>query len=202
MHATDVRVALWHGAAPADVAIADDFDAIVSSARLAATVHRSLAAGGFILAALRERTLIGYATTVPVAAVSSPEAAPLDRWHDLPHALELGALEVARSSRRRGVGSALMRAFAEWHDLERWIVLAHGIASHWDVGGAQLEFAQYRTMLVRLLSRAGFALRHTDDPDVREDPFSFLAARIGADAPPSARAAFAERLFSRPRPRR
>jgi hypothetical protein len=63
----------------------------MASRRLAATMRANLDAGGFIVAALLGETLVGYATTVPIAAVSSGEAVPLDRWHDLPDALELGA---------------------------------------------------------------------------------------------------------------
>lgn len=198
MHAaiSAFRVELWRQRAALDgVTVASDFGAIVRSARLVATMRGNLDAGGVIVAALRGDTLVGYATTIPVAALASPEAAPLDRWHDLPDALALGAVEVARASRRGGVATALLRRLVRWPELERRIVLAHGLASHWDVDAAGLGYYQYRAMLVRLVSRAGFALQATDDPDVRESPVNFLAARVGADVPVRSVGAMVARLF-------
>ncbi len=191
-----IRVERWTSASALDrVAVADDFGAIVKSARLPATMRANLGAGGSVLAALAGETLVGYATTVPVAALSSPEAAPLDRWHDLPHALELGAIEVARAARRNGIATALLRSLQRWPDVERWILLAHAVASHWDVDGTGLGWQPYRAMLVRLLARAGFALRATDDPEVREHWLHFLAVRVGAAVPPAAVAAMVARLI-------
>jgi len=196
--ATATRVELWRCASCLDgVTIADDFGAIVASSRLGATMRSNLEVGGFIVAALRGDVLVGYATTVPLAALSSPEAAPFDRWHDLPDGYELGAIEVARAARRAGIATALMRRLGQHDELERAIVLAHGTASHWDVDDAGLGYFRYRAMLIRVLSRAGFEPRATDDPETRDSAANFLAVRIGRAAPKPSVATMEERLFRR-----
>lgn len=172
----------------------DHFGAIVRSHKLMGVMHRCLTAGGFIVAALVDHLLVGYATTVPVAMLSSPEAIALDRWHDLPDAFELGALEVAARWRRRGLATAILARWASIRELQRWIVLAHGNASHWDLYATGLSASAYRALLVRMLARSGFAVQRTDDPDACETPFNFLAVRVGETAPPVAVATMLDRL--------
>src|SRR5215470_16331807 len=141
-----VDVVVWHSPAELDaVAIAPDFAAIVRSERLSATMRRNLASGGTIFAAVEGATLRGYATVVPFDGRDGR------CWDDLPDALELGAIEVARSSRRRGIARTLMGRLGASARLANRVLLACGVASHWETDRAGLSLLDYRRMLVRLL---------------------------------------------------
>ena len=148
-------------------------------------LQRVLAAPeGRLLAALAEDTLIGY------LAIFRPAAE--ERWGQSvgPGLLELGALEVDRAWRRRGLARALLRAAFSGAELDKAIVIAPQYATDWDLEGSGLTWREYRQLILRLFRRHGFAEFVTDEPLVAADPRNCLLVRVGPAAAPALYQAF------------
>jgi acetoin utilization protein AcuA len=191
MHAGSTTIQIWRGlAAHAPVRIAGDFGAIVRSAEMPSLLGRIAAADGIVLAAVDGDELRGYATVVPSSALAA------ERWENLPHTYELGSMEVARSSRESGIGTALLSKLAATLPLEHILLFARGLVHHWDASLAALAPSGYRLMLLRMLGRAGFQRWETDDPEIAEHPPSFLAVRAGLEAPAASILALRERAVT------
>lgn len=139
---------------------------------------------GRVVAALAGDTLVGY------LAIFRP--GPEERWGQcrVPGLLELGALEVDRSWRRRGLARRLLGAAFAGGELEGAILLAPQFATDWDVETSGLSEREYRHMILRLFRRHGFADFVTDDPLVAADPRNCLLVRVGGAAPPDLYRAF------------
>jgi len=172
------RIEIWREA-PGAVRVASDFIAITRSDRVPSLLQTVASAGGVVIAALGDGELRGYATLVPASALAR------ERWEHLPDTFELGSIEVARSQRRRGIGTELLSSLQGSLPLEQLILFARGFAGHWDVAAAALPWVEYRRALLRMLGRAGFERWDTDDPEVLDHPLNFLAVRVGRDAPSS-----------------
>jgi acetoin utilization protein AcuA len=182
-----LRTAIWRGPRDLDGArVAADFGAIVRSDRLPAVFRGIFERGGTIIAAADDE-LRGYAALVPSSALKG------ERWEALPDLFELGSIEVARSSRGRGVGAALLSTLGDALPLERVILFARGIASHWDLPFTELPLVEHRRKLLRMLARVGFQRWDTDDPEIGDSPLNFLAVRAGLRAPSASLLAFAQR---------
>jgi len=139
---------------------------------------------GRVAAALAGDTLVGY------LALFQPGAE--ERWGKRPVAdlLEVGALEVDRAWRRRGLARSLLLATFAGVELERTIVLAPQYAADWDLEATGLTGREYRDLILRLFRRHGFADFVTDEPLVAADPKNFLLVRVGEKAPPDLYQAF------------
>jgi len=139
---------------------------------------------GRVVAALAGNTLVGY------LALFQP--GPEERWGQRPTAglLELGALEVDRAWRRRGLARALLKATFAGDELNRSIVLAPQYAADWDLEASGLTGREYRDLILRLFRRHGFADFVTDEPAVAADPKNFLLVRVGQKALPDLYQAF------------
>ncbi len=161
----------------AGIDIAGDFGAIVPSLRLGPIMTNNLASGGVIAAAVDGGLLRGYATVVDF----EPD---WRRFSGLPGVVELGAIEVARGARRRGLGKALLARLFREPRFESQVTLTYGASSHWEPEVGGLAPFAYRKMLVGLLRGAGFAVQDTDDPETQGSRLDFLAARIGIGATP------------------
>jgi acetoin utilization protein AcuA len=186
--ATSARIEVWRDRSRGEpVRPAADFGAIVSSERLPAILDRIIDLHGVVIAALADDELRGYATLVPAAALAR------ERWENLPDTFELGSIEVARSSRGRGLGTALLAALEATLPIDRLLLFARGMVSHWDVASAALHVIDYRRMLLRMLGRAGFQRWETDDPEVNDHPMNFLAVRAGLGVSSSSLLALTER---------
>ncbi|WP_394842924.1 GNAT family N-acetyltransferase [Pendulispora brunnea] len=140
--------------------VAPGFTSIAKTERLMATIEHCLAIGSVVVAALEDRTLVGYATLVPSAAAVE------DRWRDVPDLWELGAIEVAEDARRQHVGTMLVDALQRALPLPSLVVFARGIVDHWAYERGGVTPTRYRGLLLSLLGRAGFSLRLTADPEV------------------------------------
>jgi acetoin utilization deacetylase AcuC-like enzyme/GNAT superfamily N-acetyltransferase len=144
-------------------------------------------AGEVVVAHTPEGTLVGY------VALLDPE--PGTRFASLPGLLEVGAIEVAAGWRRGGVASALLRFAVEPDPFEDLILIASGLAWHWDLEQSGLSAVAYRRVLARVFEAAGFETLRTDEPEVAYHPANLFVARTGSRVPPARRAAFTSRLL-------
>ncbi|MBI2001663.1 MAG: GNAT family N-acetyltransferase [candidate division NC10 bacterium] len=139
---------------------------------------------GRLVAALAGGTLVGY------LALYQPS--PEERWgqRPIPGLLELGALEVDRAWRRRGLARALLQATFAGGELDTAILIAPLYACDWDLETSGLQWREYRHLIHRLFRRHGFADFVTDDPLVTADPRNCLLVRVGEAAAPGLYQAF------------
>ena len=143
-------------------------------------------AGEVVVAHTPEGVVVGY------VAVLEPE--PGTRFASLPGLLEVGAIEVATGWRRGGVAGALLRFAVEPDPFEDLILIASGLAWHWDLDQSGLQATAYRQVLRRVFEGARFEELHTDEPEIAYHPANLFLARIGTRVPPARRAAFSSRL--------
>jgi GNAT superfamily N-acetyltransferase len=131
-----------------------------------------------VLAALAGDTLVGY------LALFQP--GPEERWgqRPIPDLLELGALEVDRAWRRRGLARSFLHAAFAGGSLDAAIVIAPQFATDWDLEASGLTWREYRQVILRLFRRHGFADFMTDEPLVVADPRNCLLVRVGEAATP------------------
>jgi acetoin utilization deacetylase AcuC-like enzyme len=146
-------------------------------------------AGEVVVAHTPEGVVVGY------VAVLDPE--PGTRFASLPGLLEVGAVEVASGWRRGGVASALLRFAVEPDPFEDLILIASGLAWHWDLEQSGLTAKAYRRVLARVFEAAGFEPLRTDEREIAYDPANLFVARVGSRVPPARRAAFTGRLVRR-----
>lgn len=142
------------------------------------------APGGRVTAAIAGHTLAGY------AAVYQP--GPEERWgqRQTPGLLELGALEVDRRFRRRGLARRLLQTTFAGGELDQGIVVAPQDAADWDLESSGFSPREYQRAILRLFRRHGFAEFVTDDPLMAADPRNFLLVRVGEKASPDLYQAF------------
>jgi acetoin utilization deacetylase AcuC-like enzyme len=131
---------------------------------------------------------------VVVAYVAVLEPEPGTRFASLPGLLEVGAIEVAAGWRRGGVAGALLRFAVEPDPFEDLILIASGLAWHWDLEQSGLTAVAYRRVLRRVFEVAGFEAYRTDEPEIAYHPANLFVARIGSRVPPARRALFTSRL--------
>jgi acetoin utilization deacetylase AcuC-like enzyme len=144
-------------------------------------------AGEVVVAHTGEGLVVGY------VAVIDPE--PGTRFASLPGLLEVGAVEVAAGWRRGGVASALLRFTVEPDAFEDLILIASGLAWHWDLEESGLSAMAYRRVLRRVFEVAGFEQLRTDEPEVAYHAANLFMARIGTRVTAARRAAFTSRLI-------
>jgi acetoin utilization deacetylase AcuC-like enzyme/GNAT superfamily N-acetyltransferase len=169
--------------------------AFVRSAEQAREVLARIAeepTGEVVVAHTPDGLVVGY------VAVLGPE--PGTRFASLPGLLEIGAVEVATGWRRGGVASALLRFAVEPEPFEDLILIASGLAWHWDLDQSGLSAVAYRRVLLRVFEDAGFEALRTDEPEIAYQAANLFVARVGARVPPARRAAFTSRLVRSHRP--
>jgi acetoin utilization deacetylase AcuC-like enzyme len=142
--------------------------------------------GEVVVAHTPDGVVVGY------VALLEPE--PGTRFASLPGLLEVGAVEVATGWRRGGVAGALLRFAVEPDPFEDLILIASGLAWHWDLEQSGLSAVAYRRVLRRVFEVAGFEQLHTDEPEVAYHPANLFVARVGSRVPPARRAQFSSRL--------
>lgn len=151
--------------------VAEDMHAFTRSAEREAHLLREIAARpdtNLIVAATPEGEVVGEVTLAPAEG----------RWSDLDGVYEL-AIQVARSWRQGGLGERLLRFAVEPAYTEELIIIALGVAWHWDLEAMGMTTGSYRAMLVRTFRPAGFQPYTTDDPEILAGEGNVLVARIG-----------------------
>ncbi|AKU99510.1 Acetyltransferase AcuA, acetyl-CoA synthetase inhibitor [Labilithrix luteola] len=182
---------------PAAIRPAGEFAAIVTSDRLPDAVDAVLETGGRVVAALQNDELIGYASIVRPSPVRWMGRLLARRWDDLDGLVELGALEVARAYRGKGLGSRIASAIVEDKRLEEAVLFGIGVVHHWDLRWSSRSPLAHRRVLSATVRHAGMSSWPTDDPEITMHPANALFARVGPRVAPSLREAFEGKLQGR-----
>lgn len=112
--------------------------------------------------------IVGQVTLVPADG----------QWQGMSQVYEVG-LEVSSRWRNMGIARKLLEVAFDVPFLEESIIVAMGLAWHWDTEGTGLHVYRYRAMLERQLTRYAFKEYLTYDPNIIEEPGNFFMARIG-----------------------
>lgn len=124
--------------------------------------------------AVEDRQIIGYAVLL------SPDS--IDRWSNLPFVTLMGALEVAKSYRKKRVALTILEhLFSNYKNLEKEIIIALEYYWHWDIGSDKQEVLAYKKGLKQLLSSFDMEVVYTNDPDIQSHWANFMMARIGKE---------------------
>ena len=133
---------------------------------------------GRIIIIRNEKIIVGYVTYL------YPD--PLERWAEDPieNMIELGAIEVIPAYRGTGVGKLLLAVSFMDDEMENYLVITTEYYWHWDLKGTGLNVWDYRKMMERMMSSAGFVYFATDDPEITSHPANCLMAREGKNVSP------------------
>lgn len=91
--------------------------------------------------------------------------------------IELGAIEVIPAYRGTGTGKTLLAVSFMGDEMEDYLVITTEYYWHWDLKGTGLNVWDYRKMMERMMSSAGFEYFATDDPEITSHPANCLMAR-------------------------
>lgn len=129
---------------------------------------------GRIILIRQETMVVGYVTYL------YPD--PLERWAEdrIENMIELGAIEVIPAFRGTGAGKAMLAVTFMDDEMEDYLVITTEYYWHWDLKGTGLNVWDYRKMMERMMSSAGFEYYATDDPEITSHPANCLMARKGA----------------------
>jgi len=145
--------------------------------------------GRVALAVVGERLIAAYlACWYP-----SPE----DRWSRLGELMyEMGAIEVSRNFRNMGIAAKMFLMTMEDDFFEDKIAYMNGFSWHWDLDGSGLTMAQYRAMIVNMLSKAGFEEMYTNEPNIALRQENVFMARFGSRVSGRDKARFRDLRFN------
>jgi acetoin utilization protein AcuA len=99
-------------------------------------------------------------------------------WKGLENIYEIG-IEVSSGWRRLNIAHSLPVLALASEAVEDMIIMALGLALHWDLKGLGLDPLRYRELIAQLAAAYGFIEYPTSEPNVRSDPANILLARIG-----------------------
>lgn len=133
---------------------------------------------GRIIIVRQEDIVMGYVTYL------YPD--PLERWAEdrIDNMIELGAIEVNPAFRGTGIGKGLLAISFMGDEMEDYLVITTEYYWHWDLKGTGLNVWDYRKMMEKMMSSAGFEYFATDDPEITSHPANCLMARVGKRVPP------------------
>ncbi len=92
---------------------------------------------------------------------------------------EMGALEVSRNYRGKGIAKLIFSAIMDDNFFEDKIAYMNGFSWHWDLDGSFLTMSEYRTMMMKLLKEHGFQECYTNEPNIALREENFFIVRIG-----------------------
>jgi acetoin utilization protein AcuA len=146
--------------------------------------------GGNVAVATFENLLVGY------IGIHHPSEG--ERWGkpSYPWMYELGAIEVSRNFRERGLSMAMMHA--AWDDpfYDDKVVITTAFTWHWDLEATGMTKLEYRELFIELAGRFGFMEMTTDEPNVMMDSANLFLVRLGRDTTFSQYQKFAALLFT------
>jgi hypothetical protein len=177
------------------VDVAKGFFAVTPTSGLREVLTHVLGLGAHLVGALDGPVLVGYAVDLPFVPIVFEGMTLTRRWHRLPDARELGAIEVIRSLRGRGLARGLLSALVSGARLDDKILVGEGLSWHWDHEATGLSLHDCRAHLLSLFLAAGFRKYDTDEPEIRHSPDNFLVARVGPATPADSKAAFEAALI-------
>ncbi|MBS3897948.1 MAG: GNAT family N-acetyltransferase [Dethiobacter sp.] len=127
---------------------------------------------GLVYIAHQSDTIVGYIT------FHYPE---FERWAQsgMLCLLELGAIEVSRSWRGSKIAAALVQIPFDTAVMNDKIIISLECYWFWDLQGSNLTVYEYRKLMERLMGKAGFETKLTDDPDICSHPANLLSVRVG-----------------------
>jgi acetoin utilization protein AcuA len=88
-------------------------------------------------------------------------------------------MEVSLAWRQCHLAENLLKASFSNEQLEDFIVITIEYSWHWDLKNTGLDLRGYQQLLTKIAEKVGLKEVTTDDPDVLENPFNVLMARIG-----------------------
>jgi GNAT superfamily N-acetyltransferase len=176
--------------------IAPDFFAIHRSAEVREALSKLFALDAYLVGAIDRSVLVGYAVDLPFLPIEFEGEKIERRWNRLPDARELGAIEIARQCRSRGVARELLAGLAENGRLETKIVVGEGLMWHWDYESRGLNASECRARLLSMFAGAGYRRFRTNEPEIAFSPYNFLVARIGRQVSKSSLGAFEAALIA------
>jgi GNAT superfamily N-acetyltransferase len=169
--------------------VAEDMHAFTRSAEREGRLLRTIAANpaaNLVVAYTPAGEIVGEVTMAPADG----------RWTDMAEVYEV-AVQVARSWRGTGLGQTLLRFTVEPAYTQSLILIALGVAWHWDLEAMNLSPRAYREILLRTFAPAGFRPFTTDDPEILAAEGNVLVARIGAEVSVEIEEEFQRRLLRR-----
>lgn len=129
--------------------------------------------GRVVLAVTAEQAIVGY------VACWHPEAG--ERWSKLGDLIyEMGAIEVSRGFRGRGIARRMIATVLSDDFFEDKIACVSSFLWHWDLDGSALAAPAYRQMLAGLMETYGFLEHYTNEPNLTIKKENLFMARIGA----------------------
>lgn len=131
----------------------------------------------YVYVARQKKTVIGYVLFLP------PDEYLCWGNNQVPGLLELGAIEVAPTWRRKGIGSALLREAFKNEAFEDYLIISMEFSWHWDLDSTKLSLWEYRQMLIDKLGHFGFELWQTNDLDILSHPANTFMVRAGRYVP-------------------
>jgi acetoin utilization protein AcuA len=104
-----------------------------------------------------------------------------ERWNKLGEVMyEMGAIEVSRNYRRRGIARQMIGRVLSDVFFEDKITFLSSFSWHWDLVGTGLTLARYRRMMVGLMEGYGFLEYYTNEPNVTIKEENIFMARMGS----------------------
>lgn len=127
---------------------------------------------GLVYIAHQQGTIVGYIT------FHYPD---FERWAQsgMLCLLELGAIEVSRLWRGSKIAGALVQIPFETAIMNDKIIISVECYWFWDLQGSNLTVYEYRGLMERLMGKAGFETKLTDDPEICSHPANLLSVRVG-----------------------
>ena len=134
------------------------------------------------VASNEKNEIIGYIAVLPST----------ETWFNHEKIYQIGAIEVSREYRKRGVGTDLMKIF-DHRFFDDTIVYTFCYSWHWDC--SKETITAYREALLKLLLSQNFSEESIDDINIKMDENNIFAVRYGKGVDMTLREEFKKKLI-------
>lgn len=93
---------------------------------------------------------------------------------------EMAAVEVSRNFRSLQIAGRILEATMNEDFFEDKITYMCGFSWHWDLEGSGMNAVQYRQVMMKLYSRAGFREVYTNEPNIALREENVMMIRVGS----------------------